>query len=172
MFDSLSKRLSETFRSLRGKGRLSAADIDETLRDIRKSLLEADVALDVVKTFIGNIRERALGDEVSKALNPAQQVVQIVNSELVKILGGETRRLQFSKTPPTIIMLAGLQGSGKTTFAAKLANLLKSESQTPLLVACDLQRPNAVDQLKVLGEKIAVPVFALSDALSDWKSWV
>jgi signal recognition particle subunit SRP54 len=160
MFDSLSKRLSETFRSLRGKGRLSAADIDETLRDIRKSLLEADVALDVVKTFIGNIRERALGDEVSKALNPAQQVVQIVNSELIKILGGETRRLQFSKTPPTIIMLAGLQGSGKTTFAAKLANLLKSESQTPLLVACDLQRPNAVDQLKVLGEKIAVPVFA------------
>ena len=160
MFDSLSNRLSETFRSLRGKGRLSAADIDETLRDIRKSLLEADVALDVVKTFIGNIRERALGDEVSKALNPAQQVVQIVNSELIKILGGETRRLQFSKTPPTIIMLAGLQGSGKTTFAAKLANLLKSESQTPLLVACDLQRPNAVDQLKVLGEKIAVPVFA------------
>lgn len=160
MFDSLSNRLSETFRSLRGKGRLSAADIDETLRDIRKSLLEADVALDVVKTFIGNIRERALGDEVSKALNPAQQVVQIVNSELIKILGGETRRLQFSKTPPTIIMLAGLQGSGKTTFAAKLANLLKNESQTPLLVACDLQRPNAVDQLKVLGEKIAVPVFA------------
>lgn len=160
MFDSLSNRLSETFRSLRGKGRLSAADIDETLRDIRKSLLEADVALDVVKTFIGNIRERALGDEVSKALNPAQQVVQIVNSELIKILGGETRRLQFSKTPPTIIMLAGLQGSGKTTFAAKLANLLKSESQTPLLVACDLQRPNAVDQLRVLGEKIAVPVFA------------
>lgn len=160
MFDSLSNRLSETFRSLRGKGRLSAADIDETLRDIRRSLLEADVALDVVKTFIGNIRERALGDEVSKALNPAQQVVQIVNSELIKILGGETRRLQFSKTPPTIIMLAGLQGSGKTTFAAKLANLLKSESQTPLLVACDLQRPNAVDQLRVLGEKIAVPVFA------------
>lgn len=160
MFDSLSNRLSETFRSLRGKGRLSAADIDETLRDIRKSLLEADVALDVVKMFIGNIRERALGDEVSKALNPAQQVVQIVNSELIKILGGETRRLQFAKTPPTVIMLAGLQGSGKTTFAAKLANLLKGESQTPLLVACDLQRPNAVDQLKVLGDKIEVPVFA------------
>lgn len=160
MFDSLSNRLSETFRSLRGKGRLSAADIDETLRDIRKSLLEADVALDVVKTFIASIRERALGDEVSKALNPAQQVVQIVNSELVKILGGETKKLQFAKTPPTVIMLAGLQGSGKTTFAAKLANLLKQESQTPLLVACDLQRPNAVDQLKVLGDKVSVPVFA------------
>jgi signal recognition particle subunit SRP54 len=160
MFDSLSNRLSETFKSLRGKGRLTAADIDETLRDIRRSLLDADVALDVVKIFIANVRERALGDEVSKALNPAQQVVQIVNSELVKILGGETRRLQLAKTPPTVIMLAGLQGSGKTTFAAKLANLLKQDSQTPLLVACDLQRPNAVDQLKVLGQKISVPVFA------------
>lgn len=160
MFDSLSTRLSETFKSLRGKGRLTAADIDETLRDIRRSLLDADVALDVVKIFIANVRERALGDEVSKALNPAQQVVQIVNSELVKILGGETRRLQLAKTPPTVIMLAGLQGSGKTTFAAKLANLLKQDSQTPLLVACDLQRPNAVDQLKVLGQKISVPVFA------------
>lgn len=124
------------------------------------------MALDVVKTFIASIRERALGDEVSKALNPAQQVVQIVNSELVKILGGETRKLQFSKTPPTVIMLAGLQGSGKTTFAAKLANLLKQESQTPLLVACDLQRPNAVDQLKVLGDKVSVPVFAPEPAMA------
>ena len=160
MFQSLSDRFAETFKSLRGKGRLSAADIDETLREIRKTLLEADVALDVVKGFVARIRERALGDEVSKALNPAQQVVQIVNSELVQILGGETRKLQFAKTPPTVIMLAGLQGSGKTTFAAKLALLLKKENQTPLLVACDLQRPNAVDQLKVLGEKAGVPVFA------------
>lgn len=160
MFQNLSERFSDVFKSLRGKGRLSAADIDETLREIRKSLLDADVALEVVKSFIGRIRERAWGDEVSKALNPAQQVVQIVNSELVQILGGETRKLQLAKTPPTVIMLAGLQGSGKTTFAAKLARLLKSESQTPLLVACDLQRPNAVEQLKVLGEKVSVPVFA------------
>ena len=160
MFQNLSERFSQTFKSLRGKGRLSAADIDETLREIRKTLLEADVALDVVKEFVFRIRERALGDEVSKALNPAQQVVQIVNSELVQILGGETRKLQFAKVPPTVIMLAGLQGSGKTTFAAKLALLLKKESQTPLLVACDLQRPNAVDQLKVLGEKAGVTVFA------------
>ena len=160
MFQNLSDRFSTVFKSLRGKGRLSAADIDETLREIRKSLLEADVALEVVKTFVGRIRERALGDEVSKALNPAQQVVQIVNSELVQILGGETRKLQLAKTPPSVIMLAGLQGSGKTTLAAKLAKLLKSESQTPILVACDLQRPNAVEQLKVLGEKISVPVFA------------
>ncbi len=160
MFQNLSERFSNVFKPLRGKGRLSPADIDETLREIRKSLLEADVALEVVKSFVGRIRERALGDEVSKALNPAQQVVQIVNSELVQILGGETRKLQLAKTPPTVIMLAGLQGSGKTTFAAKLARLLKSESQTPLLVACDLQRPNAVDQLKVLAERVSVPVFA------------
>jgi signal recognition particle subunit SRP54 len=160
MFQDLSERFSDVFKSLRGKGRLSPADIDETLRVIRKSLLEADVALEVVKSFVGRIRERALGDEVLKALNPAQQVVQIVNSELVQILGGETRKLQLAKTPPTVIMLAGLQGSGKTTFAAKLARLLKSESQTPLLVACDLQRPNAVEQLKVLAERVSVPVFA------------
>jgi signal recognition particle subunit SRP54 len=160
MFQDLSERFSDVFKSLHGKGRLSPADIDETLRVIRKSLLEADVALEVVKSFVGRIRERALGDEVSKALNPAQQVVQIVNSELVQILGGETRKLQLAKTPPTVIMLAGLQGSGKTTFAAKLARLLKSESQTPLLVACDLQRPNAVEQLKVLAERVSVPVFA------------
>lgn len=160
MFQNLSDRFSQTFKSLRGKGRLSAADIDETLREIRKTLLEADVALEVVKLFVTRVRDRALGDEVSKALNPAQQVVQIVNSELVQILGGESRKLQFAKVPPTVIMLAGLQGSGKTTFAAKLALLLKKENQTPLLVACDLQRPNAVDQLKVLGEKAGVAVFA------------
>jgi signal recognition particle subunit SRP54 len=160
MFQDLSERFSDVLKSLRGKGRLSPADIDETLRVIRKSLLEADVALEVVKSFVGRIRERALGDEVSKALNPAQQVVQIVNSELVQILGGENRKLQLAKTPPTVIMLAGLQGSGKTTFAAKLARLLKGESQTPLLVACDLQRPNAVEQLKVLAERVSVPVFA------------
>ncbi len=160
MFQNLSERFSDVLMSLRGKGRLSPADIDETLREIRKSLLEADVALEVVKGFVGRIRERALGDEVSKALNPAQQVVQIVNSELVQILGGETRKLHLAKTPPTVIMLAGLQGSGKTTFAAKLARLLKSESHTPLLVACDLQRPNAVEQLKVLAERVSVPVFA------------
>jgi signal recognition particle subunit SRP54 len=160
LFEGLSERFAQTFKSLRGKGKLSPADIDETLREIRRTLLDADVALEVLKEFVARIRERALGDEVSKALNPAQQVVQIVNQELVSILGGETQRLQFAKTPPTVIMLAGLQGSGKTTFAAKLALMLKKESQTPLLVACDLQRPSAVEQLKVLGEKAQVPVFA------------
>jgi signal recognition particle subunit SRP54 len=160
LFGNLSDRLSDTFKNLRGKGRLSASDIDATLRDIRRALLEADVALEVVKDFIAAIRERALGDEVSKALNPAQQVVQIVNDELTKILGKENKRIQFAKSPPTVIMLAGLQGSGKTTLAGKLAKWLREQNQTPLLVAADLQRPNAVTQLQVLGDKIGVPVFA------------
>jgi len=160
VFGNLSDRLAQTFKNLRTKGKLTAADIDTTLREIRRALLEADVALEVVKTFVGAVRERALGEEVNQALNPAQQVVQIVNEELVKILGGEQRRLEFAKTPPTVIMLAGLQGSGKTTLAGKLANWLKTQNQTPLLVAADLQRPNAVNQLQVLGERVGVPVFA------------
>ena len=160
MFGDLSNRLSQTFKNLRTKGKLTPADIDATLREIRRALLEADVALEVVKTFVAAIRDRALGDEVNKALNPAQQVVQIVNEELVAILGGQQRRLQFAKNPPTVIMLAGLQGSGKTTLAGKLAKWLKDQGQTPLLVAADLQRPNAVNQLQVLGERTDVPVFA------------
>jgi signal recognition particle subunit SRP54 len=160
VFGNLSDRLAETFKALRGKGRLSAADIDGTLREIRKALLEADVALEVVKNFISAIRERALGDEVSASLNPAQQVVQIVNEELIQILGGEARKLQYGKVSPTVIMLAGLQGSGKTTLAGKLAKWLKSEGENPLLVAADLQRPNAVDQLKVLGQKVSVDVYS------------
>ena len=160
MFGNLSERLVETFKNLRAKGKLSAADIDATLREIRRALLEADVALEVVKGFINSVRERALGDEVSKALNPAQQVVQIVQEELVEILGGSQRKIQFAKTGPTVIMLAGLQGSGKTTLAGKLAMWLKGQGQTPLLVACDLQRPNAVTQLQILGENVSVPVFA------------
>ena len=160
MFGNLSDRLAETFKALRGKGRLSPADIDGTLREIRKALLEADVALEVVKNFISAIRERALGDEVSASLNPAQQVVQIVNEELIQILGGEARKLRYGKVSPTVIMLAGLQGSGKTTLAGKLAKWLKSEGENPLLVAADLQRPNAVDQLKVLGQKVSVEVYS------------
>ena len=160
MFGNLSDRLAETFKALRGKGRLSAADIDGTLREIRKALLEADVALEVVKNFVNAIRERALGDEVSASLNPAQQVVQIVNEELIQILGGEARKLRYGKVSPTVIMLAGLQGSGKTTLAGKLAKWLKNEGENPLLVAADLQRPNAVDQLKVLGQKVSVEVYS------------
>lgn len=159
-FGNLSARLTETFKNLRTKGKLSAADIDGTVREIRRALLEADVSLDVVKSFCAHVRERALGDEVNQALNPAQQVVQIVNDELVSILGGEQRRLQFAKKPPTIIMLAGLQGAGKTTLAGKLAKWLKGQGHTPLLVACDLQRPNAVNQLSVVAEQAGVAVFA------------
>jgi len=160
LFGNLSDRLVETFKNLRSKGKLSPADIDATLREIRRALLEADVALQVVKEFTTKVRDRALGDEVSKALNPAQQVVQIVNEELQAILGGEQRKLQFAKNKPTVIMLAGLQGSGKTTLAGKLSKWLKDQGQTPLLVAADLQRPNAVNQLQVVGERSGVEVFA------------
>lgn len=160
MFATLSDRLADTFKNLRGKGRLSEADIDATAREIRIALLEADVALPVVREFVANVKERARGEEVSQALNPAQQVVKIVNEELVAILGGETRRLRYAKTGPTVIMLAGLQGAGKTTLAAKLALWLKDQGKSPLLVACDLQRPNAVNQLQVNGGRVGVPVFA------------
>ncbi|GAA1691310.1 signal recognition particle protein [Microbacterium sediminicola] len=159
-FGTLSDRLTETFRNLRTKGKLTPADVDGTVREIRRALLDADVALPVVKDFTAKVRERALGDEVSKALNPAQQVVQIVNEELVAILGGQQRRLEFAKNPPTVIMLAGLQGSGKTTFAGKLAHSLEKEGHTPLLVACDLQRPNAVNQLQVVAERAGAAIYA------------
>src|SRR5687767_12731638 len=157
---TLSDRLAATFKNLRGKGRLTDADIDATAAEIRIALLEADVALPVVKDFVAAVKERARGEEVSQALNPAQQVVKIVNEELVEILGGETRRLRYAKSGPTVIMLAGLQGAGKTTLAAKLALWLKEQDKTPMLVAADLQRPNAVQQLQVNGERVGVPVFA------------
>ena len=160
MFETLSDRLTQVFSSLRGRGRLSAADIDATCREIRIALLEADVALPVVRQFIARVRERASGAEVSEALNPAQQVIKIVNEELITILGGEARRLRFAKVSPTVIMLAGLQGSGKTTLAAKLALWLKGQGNTPMMVAADLQRPNAVQQLQILGERAGVPVYA------------
>jgi signal recognition particle subunit SRP54 len=160
MFDTLSDRLDKVFTSLRGKGKLSEADIDATAREIRVALLEADVALPVVKTFIAAVKERARGAEVSGALNPAQQVIKIVNDELVGILGGETRLIRYAKNPPTVIMLAGLQGAGKTTLAGKLAKWLKAQGHAPLLVAADLQRPNAVQQLQVVGGQAGVDVFA------------
>ncbi len=160
MFDTLSDRLDKVFTSLRGKGRLSDADIDATAREIRIALLEADVALPVVKAFVGAVKERARGAEVSGALNPAQQVIKIVNEELVGILGGQTRLIRFAKTGPTVIMLAGLQGAGKTTLAGKLGVWLKAQGHAPLLVACDLQRPNAVQQLQVVGGQAGVDVFA------------
>ncbi|HZE00269.1 MAG TPA: signal recognition particle protein [Pseudonocardiaceae bacterium] len=160
MFDTLSDRLTSALAGLRGKGRLSDADIDATAREIRIALLEADVALPVVRQFVAQIKERAKGSEVSGALNPAQQVIKIVNEELISILGGATRRLELAKIPPTVIMLAGLQGSGKTTLAGKLALWLRSQGHTPLLVAADLQRPNAVTQLQIVGQQAGVQVYA------------
>jgi signal recognition particle subunit SRP54 len=160
LFAALSDRLATTFKGLRGKGRLSESDIDATVREIRTALLEADVALSVVQAFCAVIKERALSAEVSGALNPAQQVIKIVNEELIAILGGETRPLVFAKQGPTVILLTGLQGAGKTTLAGKLAKHLASQGHTPVLVAADLQRPNAVDQLRVVGERAGVPTFA------------
>jgi signal recognition particle subunit SRP54 len=162
VFDTLSDRLSGIFTKLRGKGRLTDADIDATAREIRLALLEADVALPVVRSFIANLKERARGAEVSQALNPAQQIIKIVHEELITVLGGEGRRLQFAKQPPTVIMLAGLQGSGKTTLAGKLARWLKGQGHQPLLVAADLQRPNAVNQLQVLAGRAGVDIYAPS----------
>jgi signal recognition particle subunit SRP54 len=160
VFATLQDRLSATLKNLRGKGRLSEADIDATAREIRIALLEADVALPVVKAFIAAVKSRARGAEVSAALNPAQQVVKIVNEELIAILGGETRRLRYAKNPPTVILLAGLQGAGKTTLAGKLALWLRNQGHAPMLVAADLQRPNAVTQLQIVGERAGVPVYA------------
>lgn len=160
MFDTLQGRLQSAFKNLRGKGRLSEADIDAVAREIRVALLDADVAVSVVREFIGRVKERALGAEVSQSLNPAQQVIKIVNDELIEILGGETRRIRYAKNGPTVIMLAGLQGAGKTTLAGKLGLWLKEQGKSPMLVAADLQRPNAVTQLQVVGQQAGVAVFA------------
>ncbi|MFV0251742.1 MAG: signal recognition particle protein [Beutenbergiaceae bacterium] len=160
MFASLSDRLTATFKSLRGKGKLSEADVDRTISEIRRALLDADVAVPAVRAFTNGVRERALSAEVSQALNPAQQVIKIVNEQLIEILGGQARELHWAKRPPTVIMLAGLQGAGKTTLAGKLGRWLREQGHTPLLVASDLQRPNAVTQLQVVGDQAGVPVWA------------
>ena len=160
MFDSLSDRFDGIFKRLRGKGRLSDADVDEVLREIRVALLEADVNLTVVRSMVARIRERCLGADLAQSLTPAQQVIKIVNEELVVALGGETLKLTYASKPPTVVLMAGLQGSGKTTASAKLARWFKAQGRNPLLVGADLQRPAAVDQLRTLGRQIDVPVFS------------
>ncbi|MDR1186229.1 MAG: signal recognition particle protein [Bifidobacteriaceae bacterium] len=160
MFNSLSDRLAATFKSLRGKGRLTPADVDATIREIRRALLDADVAVPVVRQFTAAVRERALDEDINKALNPSQQVVKIVYDELVEVLGGQTAHLDLATRPPTVILLAGLQGSGKTTLAGKLGLWLKEQGKKPLLVAADLQRPGAVKQLQIVGGQAGVDVFA------------
>jgi signal recognition particle subunit SRP54 len=160
MFDSLSSRLEGIVKRLRGKGRLTEADVDEMLKEIRTALLEADVNVGVVRNVTARIREQAVGTQVSEALDPGQQVVKIVNAELTAMLGGETLKIQYASRPPTVVLMAGLQGSGKTTNSAKLARWFKSQGRQPLLVGADLQRPAAVEQLRTLGRQIDVPVFS------------
>ena len=160
MFDSLSDRLGGVFKRLRGKGRLTQADVDEVMGEIRTALLEADVNVGVVRNVVERIRTQAIGAQVSEALDPGQQIVKIVNAELVAMLGGETLKIAYASQPPTVVLMAGLQGSGKTTSAAKLASWFRSQGRNPLLVGADLQRPAAVEQLRVLGTQLNVPVFS------------
>ncbi len=160
MFQNLTDKFEGIFSRLSKKGVLNEADVDEALREIRLALLEADVNLSVVKNLRSRIRERAVGEEIHKALNPAQQVVKIVNEELTATLGGETIAIRYASKPPTVVMMAGLQGSGKTTTSAKLARWFKAQGRNPLLVGADLQRPAAVQQLQTLGEQVGVPVFS------------
>jgi signal recognition particle subunit SRP54 len=162
MFESLTSRFSSAFSSLRSRGKISSADIDATCAEIRQALLESDVALTVVESFVEQVREKSLAalPTMQSGTNQGQAIFEIVNASLIEILGGEARRVRFAKNPPTVIMLAGLQGAGKTTLAGKLAKFYAEQGNTPLLIASDLQRPNAVTQLQVVGESIGVPVFA------------
>lgn len=160
MFDALSDRFDAIFTRLRGRGRLTERDIDEVLREIRLALLEADVNFKVVKGFINRVKQDLVGLDLSKSLTPAQQVIKAVHEELINTLGGESFRIQYASKPPTVILMAGLQGSGKTTASAKLARWFKQQGRNPLLVGADLQRPAAVEQLRVLGAQAGVPVFS------------
>jgi len=159
MFDALSDRLEGIFKKLKGRGYLKEEDIDTALREVRLALLEADVNYKVVKEFVQRVKEKAIGQKVLQSLTPGQQVVKIVHEELIELLGGQAEKIRFSPNPPTVIMLIGLHGSGKTTTAAKLAYQFKRQGRRPMLVACDLQRPAAIDQLETLGVQIDVPVF-------------
>ncbi len=160
MFDTLSDKLQATLGDLRGRGRLSEEDVSKAAREIRLALLEADVNLKVVKEFVARVKERALGADVMKSVTPGQQVVKIVHEELTELMGTGGSKLAYAGRPPTVILLAGLQGSGKTTFAAKLALLLRKQGKAPALIAADLQRPAAIDQLEQLGKQIQIPVYA------------
>ena len=159
-FEGLSSRLQEITRKLKGKARITDSDLKDMLREVKLALLEADVNYKIVKEFIANIQEKALGQDVLKSLTPGQQVVKIVKDELVELLGGTESKVSFSPNPPTIIMLVGLQGSGKTTTAGKLANLFRKQGKKPLLVACDVYRPAAIKQLQVVGSQLNIPVYA------------
>lgn len=166
VFSSLADKLQETFKKLTGKGKLTEADINEAMRTVRMALLEADVSYKVVKDFVATVKERALGADILGSLTPGQQVIKIVQEELTALMGSEQVRVNMQNKPPTIVMMAGLQGSGKTTSAAKIALLFKKQHKRPLLVAGDIYRPAAIKQLQVLGEQTEIPVFALGDKVS------
>ncbi len=166
MFQSLSEKLENAFRKFKSKGKLTESDIKAGMREIKLALLEADVNFKVVKDFIAAVSERAVGAEVLESLLPAQQIVKIVNEELIKLMGGSQSKLVIAPKPPTVVMMVGLQGAGKTTHAGKLAGLYKKQGKHPLLVACDIYRPAAIKQLEVVGEKLGIPVFSMGDKVS------
>ena len=166
MFGNLTEKLAGAFKKFRNKGKLTEADVKEGMREVKLALLEADVNFKVVKDFVKNVTERAIGSDVLESLLPAQQIVKIVNEELIKLMGSDTTKLTISPKPPTIIMMVGLQGAGKTTHTGKLAAMYKQKGKSPLLVACDVYRPAAVDQLKIVGESVGVPVFSLGTKIS------
>jgi len=160
-FESLTEKLSATFRRLRGKGRISEADVKVAMKEIKMALLEADVNFKVVKNFVASVTERAVGTDVLESLTPAQMIIKIVNEELTSLMGGGDSKLAIASAPPTVIMLVGLQGAGKTTNGAKLAGLMKKQGKRPLLAACDIYRPAAIRQLEVVGEQLGIPVFQM-----------
>ena len=166
MFGNLTEKLSNAFKKFRNKGKLTEADVKEGMREVKLALLEADVNFKVVKDFVKSVTERAVGQEVLESLMPAQQIVKIVNEELVRLMGGETPKININPKPPTVIMMVGLQGAGKTTHTGKIAAMYKSKGKNPLLVACDVYRPAAVDQLKIVGESINIPVFSMGTKIS------
>ena len=163
VFEGLSGKLQETIKKIRGQGRVSEKDVKDMMREIKLALLEADVNFKVVKDFINKVSERCVGSEVLESLTPGQQVVKIVHEELIELLGREQSKVTFAPKPPTVFMMCGLQGSGKTTTSGKLANLLRKQGKNPLLVACDVYRPAAIKQLQVVGGQLNIPVFALED---------
>ena len=160
-FESLSEKLSATFKRLRGKGRLTEQDVAEAMREVRLALLEADVSYKVVKDFVKRVSERAKGAEVLESLTPAQMVIKIVNEELCSLMGSDNKKLNISSKSPSVVMLVGLQGAGKTTNGAKLAALMKKQGKRPLLVACDVYRPAAIKQLETVGAQLEIPVFQM-----------
>ena len=161
-FEGLSEKLSAAFKKLRGKGRLTEADVKEAMREIRLALLEADVSYKVVKQFIAQVTEKAVGADVLEALSPSQMIIKIVDQELTQLMGGSAAKLEIASKPPTVVMMVGLQGAGKTTNCAKLAGMLKRQnSKRPLLAACDIYRPAAIQQLQVVGQQLDIPVFQM-----------